>query len=336
MINIDNLYNICEESKLSYKEINEYLIKAESIAVLTHVNMDADAFGSALALTLYLRGEGKKVTILGQKELSPFLGFFESYDFYDYTTKDAKFDTVVVVDCGNMGRFEDRSKIFENADNKIVIDHHESVSDIVADVVVVEPSAAATAVLVWEFFRANKIEITYEMALNLYYALSRDTGGFRHGNTDSRAFICAADLLSTGLDVAEMTNNLFYTKSLQEQKLRGIGLDKLELCFDNKVAICCIEKSDYEKSGACEADAETVVDSGREILGVDISIVLRESVKGDVRINFRSKKYNVRQIAEHFNGGGHEHAAGCSIQEDIHVAKQMIIDYIAECGGVEA
>jgi len=336
MIKIDNLYNICDESKLSYERINEYLLKSESVALLTHVNMDADAFGSALALAIYLKGLGRKVKIFGQKEISHFLEFFEPYDFYDYTTKDAKFDTVVVVDCGNLGRFEDRSSIFEKADNKIVIDHHESVSDIVADVAVVEPSAAATAVLVWEFLRANEIEITYEMALNLYYALSRDTGGFRHGNTDPRAFVCAADLLSVGLDVATMTNNLFYTKSFQEQKLRGIGLDKLQLYFDNKVAICCIEKSDYEKSGACEADAETVVDSGREILGVDISIVLRESVKGGVRVNFRSKEFNVRQIAEHFNGGGHEHAAGCSIEDDIYVAKQKIIDYIAECGGLEA
>lgn len=336
MIEIGNLYNVCDDSKTAYAKINEYLKNSETVGLLTHVNMDADAFGSALALCLYLKSMGKKATIYGQKEISHFLEFFEPYDFYDYITKDAKVDTVIAVDCGNLGRFTDRSEIFEKADNKIVIDHHMSESDINADVAVVEPDAAATAVLVWEFFRANEIEITYEIALNLYYALSRDTGGFRHGNTDPRAFICAADLLSAGLDVALMTNNLFYTKSFQEQKLRGIGLDKLQLYFGGKVALCCIEQSDYDKSGACEADAETVVDSGREILGVDISIVLRESAKGDVRVNFRSKEFNVRQIAEHFNGGGHEHAAGCSINDDIHVAAQKIIDYLADCGGFEA
>ena len=321
---------IPEDKKEKYKKIRELIDRAESVAFLVHVNMDADAFGSAIALGSYVKSLGKSAKIFGQKTRPPYLFFFEDKGMYDPDTKDAEYDLVIAVDCGNLSRFEDRSEIFNKAKATVVMDHHASESDIVPDVAVVDPDAAATAVLVWEFMRSNGIGITDDYALNMFYALSRDTGGFRHGNTDTRAFLCAADLMTTGIDITKMTNDLFYAKSFAEQKLRGIGLDRMEVLFDGKVAISYIRYEDYNVTGATQDDAETIVDFGREILGVDISVMLRETAGGDVRVNLRSKEFNVARIAERFNGGGHEHAAGCSIDEDILKAKQMIIDCIKE------
>ena len=50
----------------------------------------------------------------------------------------------------------------------------------------------------------------------------------------------------------------------------------------------------------------------------------------DIRINLRSRgKYIIRDIAEHFNGGGHELAAGATIKNiSIEKIESKIVDLL--------
>jgi phosphoesterase RecJ-like protein len=62
---------------------------------------------------------------------------------------------------------------------------------------------------------------------------------------------------------------------------------------------------------------------------VDIAIFLRES-KNHVRVSLRSKNNtDVSVIANHFDGGGHIMAAGCTLNDtNIKEAKKILLEYI--------
>ena len=56
---------------------------------------------------------------------------------------------------------------------------------------------------------------------------------------------------------------------------------------------------------------------------------LRELPEGRVRLSLRSKgpraRVNVAAIAERLGGGGHENAAGCTLEGPLAAAEQLIL-----------
>ena len=69
---------------------------------------------------------------------------------------------------------------------------------------------------------------------------------------------------------------------------------------------------------------------GRDVEGVEVSIFLRENNEKDgYKISLRSNDYvNVADISLMFGGGGHQKAAGCTINLPLEQAKEKIISQI--------
>ena len=73
------------------------------------------------------------------------------------------------------------------------------------------------------------------------------------------------------------------------------------------------------------ADLEGLVENGRDVEGVEISIFLYETEKG-VKGSLRSNEYvNVSDICLLFNGGGHIRAAGCTMQYPLEECKERML-----------
>ena len=78
--------------------------------------------------------------------------------------------------------------------------------------------------------------------------------------------------------------------------------------------------------GASNGDYDGIVENGRDVENVEVSVFLRETDKG-IKVSLRSKNYvNVSQVAMMFGGGGHIRAAGCTIQGTIEQAKNQILN----------
>ena len=68
-----------------------------------------------------------------------------------------------------------------------------------------------------------------------------------------------------------------------------------------------------KKDNALVGDHEGIVNFGRNIEGVEVSVLLREDTDGRYKVSLRSNdSVNVSDVAEVFDGGGHERAAGCT------------------------
>ena len=75
-------------------------------------------------------------------------------------------------------------------------------------------------------------------------------------------------------------------------------------------------------------DHEGLVEIGRDLEGVEVSVFLRETDKG-YKASLRSNNYvNVAEVASIFSGGGHIRAAGCTLPYTLNLAKEKIVDRV--------
>ena len=110
--------------------------------------------------------------------------------------------------------------------------------------------------------------------------------------------------------------------------LNRIAINRLEFFEDGKVAFTYITKEDEESVNAESGDHEGIVETGRDIEGVEVSIFVRETDKG-CKVSMRSNEYvNVSDVCLLLGGGGHIRAAGATMQYTIEQKKKKILRQI--------
>ena len=108
-------------------------------------------------------------------------------------------------------------------------------------------------------------------------------------------------------------------------ELTRVALNRLEFFEEGKVAFTYITQADMQSVDAKTGDHEGIVEIGRDVEGVEVSIFIRQTEKG-CKISLRSNEYvNVSDACVVFGGGGHPRAAGCTIQGTIEQAKEKVI-----------
>ena len=101
--------------------------------------------------------------------------------------------------------------------------------------------------------------------------------------------------------------------------------------LNNTVAIALIEESDFKKFGANNEYTEGIAETLRTIKTVEVSAVLKESDNQTTKVSLRSDNIDVCEIVKKFNGGGHIHAAGCTIKKPLKIAYELLVDEIEKC-----
>ena len=89
-------------------------------------------------------------------------------------------------------------------------------------------------------------------------------------------------------------------------------------------------KKDMEEVSAEEGDHEGLVNIGRNIEGVEVSIFIRQNDEENAyKASLRSGSYvNVSDVCLMFGGGGHPRAAGALIQGDVKLVKEKLLKEI--------
>ena len=111
---------------MSQTEVLKVIRKNRTFLVSTHVNPDADALASQLALALYLKSLGKKVHVLNTDYMPERFMFLPGSELVKKVNRKRQidYDVAIVVDCGDLNRI-DRVKEVLSKDKPIInIDHH--------------------------------------------------------------------------------------------------------------------------------------------------------------------------------------------------------------------
>ena len=130
-------------------------------------------------------------------------------------------------------------------------------------------------------------------------------------------------------DVQQQLNK--FDTSYTSKKLNDLYNEFDSITFNSDVASSTIVKENaVEKVNAKIGDHEGIVDIGRSIDGVEVSIFLHEK-DGMYKVSLRSNSYvNVSEIGAIFNGGGHINAAGFASNLPLLELKNKLIEEITK------
>ena len=310
---------------MTLDNILEEIKKAEKIVILTHENPDGDAIGSSLAMDLAIKQLGKNPDVI-IPEYSRLFEFLPGSEDIKKESDIQKYDLAISVDCTDLKRLKCGDKYFANAKSKIVIDHH-GTNKMFGDFNFVNPVSPACCEILIGMFEYFGIEITKEIGSCIVTGIITDTGGFRYSGVTAETFEFTAELLRKGVNVSDIYKRVLDTKTRANFELNKLVSQRMEILEDGKVTFTYINLEDEKNVNAEEGDHEGLVEIGRDIEGVEVSVFIREKQdpKG-YKISLRSNDYvNVSDVCLMFGGGGHPKAAGCFIQGDLEQAKTKIL-----------
>jgi len=304
------------------------LTQHRSFVLACHQRPDGDALGSALAIARVLRGLGKDVVVVSEDGVPDDCKFIPESDTIVTSTDRRDFEVGMLVDCEGTKRVGSAKDAVTSAGATACIDHHVPNGEF-GEIRVVNTEASSTAELVAELLDENGIGIDRDMATQLMAGLVSDTGAFRFANAAPRTFRIAARLIEAGAKPSEIAREVYETRSLRSMLVLGRALASLRIDDTGRVAWAQITRKDLDELGATDADTESVVNLVRWVKGPKVAILFRESKPDSIRISLRSGDgVNMDRIARVFGGGGHEAAAGCTIEGSLDEARTMVIEEV--------
>ena len=319
------------------EELIEVLETPADTLIIFHRNPDADAVGSAFSLCRVLEQLGSPTRCICQEEVPQNLQFLmhgmQESVLASSVLADFEPARVICVDTASLSQMGTLADAFgERVD--LVIDHHEGNAPYGAQNYIRANAAAAGEIIfdvVKHLASEARITIDEEMCVCLYAAISADTGCFRYSNVTPKTHIRAAELVSSGIDCAEINRLLFENKSLERLRAQSAAISNMELLAGGKVAVVTFPYALKAALGLGDEDLGALVDIPRSLSGVEVALCIRQPLpEGKFRVSARSNgEYDVAALCRKFEGGGHAKAAGCTLTAtDIGEAVHRIVSAI--------
>ncbi len=325
----------------NFQKAIDLINQSSSILLTSHTKPDGDACGCLVAMAEVLAALGKKTQLLLLSPLPQWYEFLfaekvpilgQDIDIQQMTEgKFGAFDLIMIVDTNSLSQLPKFGKYLKKADNPILIIDHHKTGDGLGSVELIDETAAATGLIIFDLIKYAGWPITEKIAQVLFVAVVSDTGWFQFPNTDSRVFRTCTELIDAGVNVTEIYHKLFQNFSPQRLKLITAMLNTLELHLDGRFATQYLLQRDFEQTGATYEDTENLINECKRISSVEVAALFVQLKDGRIRCSLRSSGgVDVCKIAEKFDGGGHKMAAGTYLQGPVENAKQLILDAVSE------
>jgi phosphoesterase RecJ-like protein len=239
-------------------------------------------------------------------------------------------DLVIVLDCSDKDRLGTMSVVFDNARNKVCIDHHVSNTNF-CDINIIEPSYSSTGEMVYEISKIIGLDVDKSAAECIYSAILSDTGKFIYDNTSPQTLRFVAELLEKNIDFNDIVIKIYSSDYKNVFLAKSKIISDTEFYFNDKLSIAVITQDILEEFDVKMKDIDGVVETIRDVKDVEISCVLKEFGEEKTKVSLRSKgEINVSEISTVFKGGGHAKAAGFNIERNIEKSKAALIEFLKQ------
>jgi phosphoesterase RecJ-like protein len=293
----------------------------ERFLVCSHSRPDGDAVGSMLAMGMLLAQLGKRADLVTADRIP---GIYRDLpgagDFRTAMRVHGPYDAVILLECDGLERSRLRGlePFFH-----INIDHH-ATGQPFGHLNWIDRHAASVGEMVYRLVQAAGGTVTPEMATCLYTTVLTDTGGFCYGGTRASTFELAKKLTEAGADPVRIAQDVYFSTATSKLLLLGAALSNLKR--EGRLAWLWVTHQDMVRTCAAEEDCEGIVNYAICIAGVETAVFLRELPERRIRLSLRSKgRVNVSAIAAKLGGGGHENAAGVTLDGPITRALDEIV-----------
>jgi bifunctional oligoribonuclease and PAP phosphatase NrnA len=320
--------------------------KPKKVVIVTHFKPDADALGSSLGLSGFLKKKGHEVTVITPSDYPDFLVWMPGNETVVALSKDdpkpeqraveliQQAEVIFCLDFSSLSRINKLAEPVKEAKCiKVLIDHHLE-PEAFADFEMWNVASASTAGLIYQLIEelGETDLIDKDIAACLYSGLMTDTGGFRHNNTRHQEFLIASELVAKGADPHTIALNIYDTNSLERLRLTGFVLSqKLVVLPEYNTAYMTLSQEELKKFGAQTGDTEGLVNYGLSIKGVKMAVLMYDR-KEEIKLSFRSLgDFSVNELArKHFEGGGHRNASGGSSKLSLAATLEKFLSILPE------
>lgn len=302
---------------MDYLNLKDLFSKYNSYVITTHVNPDADAIGSEMAVYYMLKEHNYNVHIINYSGTPYNLYFMDPGQVIEKYSPSVHDEVIKTVDCIVAVDFNrsDRTVKMQGAllissAVKICIDHHLDPEEF-ADYYFTDDSKSSTGEILYNFVKeTNFVKLNYNIAYNLYAAIMTDTGSFRFDRTTPELHRITAELLEAGVDPNYVYDRIYDQSKFSKLKLLGRALNTIKINNSAGISYMTLLQKDFIETGAVESDTDGFVNYSLSIELVMIGLLFIELKEG-FKVSFRSKgRIPVNKLAAEFGGGGHTNAAG--------------------------
>jgi phosphoesterase RecJ-like protein len=320
---------------MSLKKVIACIKRNKHFLITTHTNLEGDALGSEIAFFILLKALGKQASIINLDSLPSGYSFLPGINYIKKFQKNLryiKFDCFVILDCSDLERCGEVTKI--NKDNKPIlnIDHHIS-NKRFGNINWVEPHSPSCTQMVYKLYKKLRIPLDRDIAMLLYVGILTDTGSFHYPNTTSLTHKIVSELLKYNLDIAQIYKNVFENITFKDMGLLTKILPTLRCEFYGKIVWFQIKRELLKQREASFDLSEYLLTFARAIKDVEVAVLFKEGLKqkNEVRVNLRSQgEIDVNKIAQFFGGGGHKTASGATIKGSIEEVRRRVLAKIRE------
>ena len=308
-------------------QVMEAIKSSKTIGVIAHKSPDGDSLGSAIGLYHVLKEIHGDVKVFRNDEIPPKYRFLdESEEMTPYKPeKEEVLDLLFVLDCGHPARLVEGRRILDEAIKVINIDHHMN-NPHFGDINIIDVEISSTCELIYDLVKSLGIPVNQAAATAFYTGMVTDTGSFKYSNTNPKTLRVAAEILALGVDKERIYREVYQNRRLNEVRLLGEVLNTIEPKFGGNLAFAVLSREKMKKYGLGIQDLDELIEFIRDIEGVEVSVVLKEKEDGGTKIGLRSKgKYKVNEIAKKMGGGGHEMAAGASVETSLSLTEKNLL-----------
>ncbi len=290
------------------------LSKAHGVAIACHVNPDADAMGSMLGLSLYLRSRGIDTVCSFPNEPFELPRWAELLPGTDALVEPGDFpkdpQVMVTCDAASMDRLAMLAPAAVRARTLIWIDHHAS-NDGLGTIPLIDPQASSTAELVHRLIQRMGGGLPDDAAACLYAGLVTDTGRFQYQAVRPDTLRIGAELREHAFDHARLVQALYEDNRAAYLVLVGTALLRLTLEPDADLVWTYLTQADIADAGIRPSEADDLIDVVRTTREADVAAVVKQQRDGRFKVSVRSRGgHDLATLAAAFGGGGHRLAAG--------------------------
>ncbi|MDR0935356.1 MAG: DHH family phosphoesterase [Oscillospiraceae bacterium] len=306
-------------TNITLDQAAEFLRSRDNFLLVTHKNPDGDTLGSALALCLALRGNGKTAHLLRNAQVTAlYAPAVEAFFVPEY---DPAY-TAVSIDASVASQLQ---KNYDGFPIGLTFDHHASHRGYAENYYVGDTASCGEVILA--VLRTLNWHITPDIAYWLYVAVATDTGCFRYSNTTQATLQAGADLVRLGAPNAEINRKFISAKRRSRLLLEGAILGNLQFHDKGRVVLAFITLETLKAAGADVYDLDDIANIAAQCDGPEVAATLREMPDGTTKISVRTiGEANANDICAKLGGGGHARASGVSLSVGIEEAAALFLE----------
>ncbi len=325
--------------KASYLGLIDWIVDSKSIAIVGHDKIDWDSLGSVLAMQQWIKNKfpNKKIKAYTNRKYPAVFEFLQpEINYWENLKLEEDTDLIIVLDAANLERLGD---FYKNNEDKfknttlVNIDHHISNTQF-WNLNIVDWQSPATAQLLFEILKILDLHpmaqmntlkkwIDGKVATYLLMWILTDTQSFMIPLANAKTLWIAKELIELGADKQYLIDNIFLSKDVGELKLQWLVFNRIKKLEKDgkKIYWSYLTNEDIESVGLNPEDSGV----GRNLSSLlnqikDADFVCLWKIKDEeTSVSFRSKEYDVNEVAKKLWWGGHKNAAGAIIKEKLSV-----------------